>query len=210
MDQHFSHCYVVFLARALFCATFKLLMGAFLGGVCDGLHCSQTCRIMEPIELSTLASPWRVSLRGKRLHGGLFGYYLANTTAIWPHELFAGIFQFHREAFDKYILGGGPQSVRAFWEKLPPRQGMQHKPNWRDRVVPLGLHGDGVSVSNVRGKGAKTMDTLSWTSRLSTAPSKLSVCFDLDVLQPPCQIPRHCSHIDIFLEEVDKVFCCPI
>ena len=37
------------------------------------------------------------------------------------------------------------------------------------------------------------------------------VCvFDLDVLQPPCQIPGHCSHMDIFLEEVDKVFCCPI
>ena len=114
-------------------------------------------------------------MRGKKLASGLFGFYLAKTSAIWPHELFAALFLHHRGAFDKFILGGGAGNVRAFWERMPPRPGMQQKPHWRDRVVPLGLHGDGVSISNIRGKGAKTMDTLSWTSLLSTASSRLSV-----------------------------------
>ena len=132
-------------------------------------------RILTPTGLSTLGSPWRVSLMGKRLRGGLFGYYMAKTTSIWPHELFSAIFQFHREAFDKYILGGGPEAVRAFWNRMPPRNGTTNKPNWRERMVPISLHGDGVSVSNVRGKGSKTVDTLSWSSLLSSAPSRLSM-----------------------------------
>ena len=140
-----------------------------------GLHCSQHLRILKPTDLSTLGSPWRVSMVSRKHPTGLFGYRMAPTTSIWPHELFAALFMYHRSAFDKYILGGDVGSVRAFWDKMPPRQGMQHKFRWKERVVPLALHGDGVSIANIRGKGAKTMDTLSWTSLLSTASSRLSV-----------------------------------
>ena len=98
----------------------------------------------------------------------LYGHFMAKTSAIWP-------FEFHRASFDEYILGGGPGSVKAFWDRMPPRPIMHQKANWKNRVVPLALHGDGVSVSNIRGKGSKTMDTLSWTSLLSSASSRVSV-----------------------------------
>ena len=112
---------------------------------------------------------------GKKLPNGLFGFFNGNTIAIWPHELFAGLFHYHRKAFDKFILGGNSGCVREFWSRMPTRQGMTNTPNWRDQLVPLALHGDGVAVSNVRGKGSKTVDTLSWTSLLSSASSKFSV-----------------------------------
>ena len=101
--------------------------------------------------------------------------FMAIPSTIWPHELFAAIFEFHRAYFDEYILGGGPGSVKAFWDRMPPRPIMHQKANWKNRVVPLALHADGVSVSNIRSKGSKMMDTLSWTSLLSSASSRASV-----------------------------------
>ena len=127
---------------------------------------------MQPTALSTASSTWNVPLI-KTKHGqGLLGAQLCSTTAIWPHELFAALWLHHRSAFDKYILGGNSSNIRAFWKTMPPRPGMESKAHWRDRCVPIGLHGDGVPIANTRGKGSRSIDCLSWTSLLATGPTK--------------------------------------
>ena len=107
--------------------------------------------------------------------GGLRAFFSTETTAIWPHELFAALYQHHREAFNKYVLGGGPGEIKKFWEKMPPRPGMGTKRRWNEICIPLALHGDGVAVSNIRGKSSKSIDAISWTSLLATGPSKFTV-----------------------------------
>ena len=133
-------------------------------------------RILKPTGLATLTSSWNVSLVNNKKNAlGIFGFQIKSTVTIWPHILFSGLWQYHRKAFEKYILGGGPDVVKDFWAKMPPRPGMTEKNNWREKCVPLGLHGDGVAISNTRGKGAKSIDCLSWTSLLSADPTKMSV-----------------------------------
>ena len=77
------------------------------------------------------------------------------------------------------------RSRNTFWEvpvQMWPRSGgachpgetMQTRAGWRNYCVPLGLHGDGVAVTNVRAKSSKTAETLSWTSLLNSGPTRLS------------------------------------
>ena len=103
------------------------------------------------------------------------GFFTTDTTTIWPHELFAGIFKHHRAAFQKYILGGQHSNIKDFWKIMPPRAGMTRKARWNELCIPLALHGDGVSVSNIRGKASKSVDAISWTSLLASGPSRLTV-----------------------------------
>ena len=108
------------------------------------------------------------------MEGAFYGYLRTRTSVIWPHELFAAIYEFHPHAFGKYILGGGPHMVQQFWRTMPCRSGLEAKVGYQRWCIPLGLHGDGVAVSNIRGSGSKVADTLSWTSLLSTAATRLS------------------------------------
>ena len=57
---------------------------------------------------------------------------------------------------------------------MPTRQGLRVRPGWNRWCVPLGLHGDGVSVVNVRGSVSKTIDVLSWSSLLSSGPTSFT------------------------------------
>ena len=132
-------------------------------------------RIFKPTGLATLTSSWRVSLSNNKKNVlGLFGFNIQDTVTIWPHMLFAGLWKYHRKAFEKYILGGGASVVKDFWNKMPPRPGMSEKQNWQETCVPLALHGDGVAISNIRGKGSKSIDCLSWTSLLSADATNVS------------------------------------
>ena len=125
-------------------------------------------RILKPTALASLASRTAVTLKC----GTAFGRY--QNSVIWPHELFAGLWQHHHQAFPKVVMGGGPDSIRQFWEEMPPRPGMEGRVGWKDRCIPISLHGDGVAVANIRGKGSKVVDCLSWSSLLSTGPTRLT------------------------------------
>ena len=57
---------------------------------------------------------------------------------------------------------------------MPCRSGLQTRVGYQRWCIPLGLHGDGVAISNIRGAGSKVAETLSWTSLLSTAPTRFS------------------------------------
>ena len=93
---------------------------------------------------------------------------------MWPHELFAALWKHHPAAFKEFILGGNADCIRQFWETMPPRSGMLTKPHWRERCIPLSLHGDGVAVASARGKGVKTVDCLNWGSLLASGPTRLT------------------------------------
>ena len=88
--------------------------------------------------------------------------------------MFAALFTHHPRAFREHILGGGPDTVEAFWRVMAPRVGMERRRDWKRRCIPLGLHGDGISVANVRGKASKTAETLSWTSLLASGATRLT------------------------------------
>ena len=122
-----------------------------------------------------MVSAWRVSMISPRPAGGAHGFCMSQTSTIWPHELFAGLWEHNQQAFQTFILGGGVEVVQRFWARMPPRPAMQDRPQWQRKCIPLALHGDGVAITNIRGKASKSMDTLSWSSLLSTAPTKYSV-----------------------------------
>ena len=142
------------------------------------LFSAQPCsRILQSTALATLRASWRVFLLCSTTATGLMGFCMSVTTAIWPHELFSGLFHHHPQAFKTFILGGGPSVVKDFWSQLPPRRGMEQRRQWRELCIPIGGHGDGVAISMVRGKASKTVDSLCWTSLLSSAPTKYSVYY---------------------------------
>ena len=95
-------------------------------------------------------------------------------TVLWPHELFAGLWTFHRDGFVKWVLGGDAAAVPTFWRTMPQRPGMNSKPGWDQMCVPLALHGDGVAITNIRGSGSKSIDVLSWSSLLSSGKTRFT------------------------------------
>ena len=58
---------------------------------------------------------------------------------------------------------------------MPARPGLSTRANWRDLCIPLALHGDGVAISNTRGKSSKSVEAISWTSLLSSGPSRFTM-----------------------------------
>ena len=131
-------------------------------------------RILKPTSLATMTSTIVVFLMRKAMEGGFSGFMRTRTRVLWPHEVFVAIYEFHPRAFAKFILGGGPAQVQEFWRTMPSRRGLESRIGWQRWCVPLGLHGDGVAISNTRGAGSKTIDTLSWTSLLSSAATRFS------------------------------------
>ena len=139
----------------------------------ESLKTPHAHRRLKPSGLASLTSKVTVSLVNAG-GSGLLGFCMSTSSVIWPHERFAGLWTYHRAAFDKFILGGS-NAVSDFWEDMPPRPQMLDRPDWKQHCIPLALHGDGVSVTNIRGKGAKSVEALTWSSLLSRASSKYSI-----------------------------------
>ena len=131
-------------------------------------------RILKPTSLATMTSTVVVFLQRKAMEGGFASFLRTRTRVLWPHQLFSAIYEFHPQAFAKYVLGGSAENVTKFWRTMPRRRGVDDRVGWDRFCIPLGAHGDGVAISNARGPGVKIADTLSWTSLLSTAPTRFS------------------------------------
>ena len=99
---------------------------------------------------------------------------VVDNSVVWPHELFAWIWEHHHESFVENILGGTADNIRIFWNNMPPRSGMESKVGWKDRVIPIALHGDGVAVTAVRGKSSKQVNCLSWSSCLAKGQTRFT------------------------------------
>ena len=98
---------------------------------------------------------------------------------ILPHKLFSCMFELLPDAFQSSVLGGDAASVPRFWAAMKNHPVVTSRPELRDRkdlnkVVPIGLHGDGVTYMQTRGPGGKALEVLSWTSLLTKGPTKVS------------------------------------
>ena len=103
-----------------------------------------------------------------------------DVTMILPHKLFSMLYHHRPAAFQSSVLGGGPGNIRAFWRAMKDHPLVQSNPALRARedlfkVVPLGIHGDGVNYQQIKA-GSKSLEVLSWSSLLSKAPTKVD-CF---------------------------------
>ena len=83
--------------------------------------------------------------------------------------------------------GGSVDNIKQFWEKMPPRSGMEEKVGWKDKVIPIALHGDGEAVTAIRGKSSKQVDCLSWSSLLARGQTRFTTSPDLVCLCSPLQ-----------------------
>ena len=93
-----------------------------------------------------------------------------------PHKLFAKIFHERPGAFQASILGGDVSNIRSFWTSMQNHPIVASRPELRGRldllqVIPIGLHGDGVSYMQLRA-GGKSLEVLSWSSLLSRGPTR--------------------------------------
>ena len=96
-----------------------------------------------------------------------------------PHKLFATIYHSFPEAFLSSVLGGDMENCASFWRVMRNHPNVLRRPQLRGRadlhrVVPIGIHGDGVAYMRVRGAGGKSLEVLSWTSLLSKEATRVS------------------------------------
>ena len=96
-----------------------------------------------------------------------------------PHKLFACLYHHMPSAFQASVLGGDPANVAKFWVAMKDNPIFTSRPELRGRedlakLIPIGVHGDGVNYSQVRRAGGKSLDVLSWMSLLARGPTKLT------------------------------------
>ena len=99
---------------------------------------------------------------------------MVSSRVVWPHELFAWMFENHHQAFIENILGGSTANIKKFWAHMPPRAGLADRDGWKEKAIPIAIHGDEVAISNIRGKSSKQVDCLSWTSLLATGQTRMT------------------------------------
>ena len=95
-----------------------------------------------------------------------------------PHEMFASFFQ--NDAWTQTILPD-ESKLRPFWDAFESHPSFQNHPlksmpNYKDKVIPLGLHGDECPVLGVGKIWCKCVLFFSWFSLMS---ARVSTCAHL-------------------------------
>ena len=100
------------------------------------------------------------------------GWRTAFQDMLLPHEMFAAIFKHYPEQFRQRIL---PDTTRLheFWDEMQSHPQMlghpvQERTDYKNKCIPISLHGDGVPVAGVGKAWHKSMDAWSWCSLLGT------------------------------------------
>ena len=91
-----------------------------------------------------------------------------NQSILLPHEVFASMYHSYKNAWSSSILPD-TNKMREFWESSQNHPNMQANPiamisNYKEKYIPLALHGDEVPIT---GKGtcwSKSMLTFQWFS----------------------------------------------
>ncbi len=121
-------------------------------------------------------TPIRDALSGmtgfmKRSTGGIVK---TTQTLLLPHTLFAALYEFDKSVFVDKLCGGDPAHIGKFWSCMKnhpmyvdPAHPLHVRSDHTSRCIPLGLHGDGVSVIGINKSWGKSVDALSWCSLLS-------------------------------------------
>lgn len=99
-----------------------------------------------------------------------------------PHELFHCLWKDHHDHWKQCFLPGGVEDLKSFWSRYdahPAMQGsvLKEKKRYKERLIPLGLHGDSVPTVGCGKVWAKLLQSYSWHGLLGKAPAKLSTFF---------------------------------
>ena len=119
--------------------------------------------------------PLEVEIECKKARRGLTMKYISMVALpfLLPHLMFSFLFSSRHELFVERFLGpgGSTQTLVDFWmqvERLkdPRLEGhpMQKRSAWREKAIPLQLHGDGVPVTAVGRATAESLDAVAWNS----------------------------------------------
>ena len=94
-------------------------------------------------------------------------------TMLLPHKLFSALYHNLNDAFISCLLGGKAANIGQFWSEMQKHPFVMARPQLQNqaavaKTVPIAIHGDGVAYMQVKGTQGKTLDTLSWSSLLSS------------------------------------------
>ena len=123
------------------------------------------CTSKIPIRLKTLQKKKNVSSE-------------EDLTFLLPHKLFSALYHNLHDAFVSSVLGGKEDNVGKFWAEMKKHPFVLARPELQNqaalkKVVPIAIHGDGVSYMQAMRAGGKTLEVLSWSSLLSSSgPTK--------------------------------------
>ena len=119
---------------------------------------------------------WQVPLLRRK--GGNVGVILQEHHFVLPHEWFAALYE-HYPA--RWAAIAGEDNERAdFWQAAAARADFANGqicqvPDYRQKMIPLLLHGDGVPVVGVGRPDTKSLDVYSWESLLCRDGSTLDI-----------------------------------
>ena len=104
---------------------------------------------------------------------------LTHTGLVYPHEIFAALFQFHPAAFLACMLGGAVDRTSSFWSSMKKHPSWALHPELHDpaiaaKAVPITIHGDGVPVTGVGKPWSRSVEIISWKSLLSSGSTLMS------------------------------------
>ena len=96
-----------------------------------------------------------------------------------PHMLFAKIYQQGEVVFKQLMLGGDDSKLGRFWGQMAGTRHFQSHPvkgkrDFARRCIPIGLHGDGVTVVGCGRSWQKQCDAWSWSSLLCNETTRVS------------------------------------
>ena len=89
-----------------------------------------------------------------------------------PHEMFSAMYHWDKGMFIEKLCGGSVDEISKFWNQMInhpayPNHPARLRPGFREKCIPLSLHGDGVAVTGISKKWAKSCDAFSWRSVLA-------------------------------------------
>ena len=126
------------------------------------------------------------------------GKFVNSVPMLLPHTLFATIYEHYPQMFTKMVYGSA-QTCRNFWAAVQDSPQFQsHKVKqrlgYREKCIPLKIHGDGTPVTGL-GKGwGKLVDIFSVSSLLISGPSILRNLMMFLIFQHLiCRDEDHCT-----------------
>ena len=159
----------------------------------NGQHLQNMHRdILRIAGATSLATSWSAVSVLLKVPNNPVEHSRLDTKIILPHVFFSKLWEEKRTSFYQGLLGQDDGSlVKAFWKAMAdtPMFAAKHaawasKGHNLDKVIPLAVHGDGVTYQNVGRTNSKTLEVLSWTSLLSQECT-IKTTFII------CMIPKH-------------------
>ena len=126
-----------------------------------------------------LPDPYAITLRCATGTTGIFNPL--KFTMLLPHELFATMFKSYNEFFRRCVCSGSDELVK-FWNDMAGHPALNDNvvldiDDYKNKVVPLGLHGDGVPVKGIGKSWSESMSCYSFNSIVAPGGNTLETNF---------------------------------